>query len=193
MSPDDKAHLVYLALLLLLVVGFFSLGRRRALARSLRDFLIWVLIFLMVLIAYSARDSIKSALFPPATVAISGAIELHRQSDGHFHADLRVNGTPLSLMVDTGASQIVLSQRDARAAGIDLDRLDFRNRAETANGWVATAPVRLDELRFGDLTNRNVPASVSAGSLDTSLLGMDYLRRFARIEIEGDTMRLLYR
>lgn len=193
MSPDDQAHLIYLTVLLLMVLGFFSLGRRRDLARWLRDFLIWVLIFLMVLIAYSARDSIRAALFPPSTVAVSGAIELRRQSDGHFHADLRVNGQPLSFMVDTGASQIVLSQRDARAAGIDLDRLDFRNRAETANGWVATAPVRLREVKFGGLVTRGVPASVSAGTLDTSLLGMDYLRRFARIEIEGDTMRLLYR
>lgn len=192
LSPDDKAHALYLVLLLAMVVLFFAVGRRRNLVGWLRDSLAWVLIFLMVLIAYQASDSIRAALFPPSTVAVDGAIELHRQSDGHFHAELEVNGRPIRFMVDTGASQIVLSRRDAEAAGLDPDRLVFGDQAETANGWVAIAPVRLREVRFGGMVSRGVPASVSAGALDTSLLGMDYLRRFARIEIEGDVMRLRY-
>ncbi|MFO1106231.1 MAG: TIGR02281 family clan AA aspartic protease [Amaricoccus sp.] len=192
LSPDDKAHLVYLVLLLVMVVVFFAAGRRRNLVGWLRDLLAWILIFLMVLIAYQASDSIRAALFPPSTIATDGAIELLRQSDGHFHAELEVNGHPVRFMVDTGASQIVLSRRDAEAVGLDPDRLVFADQAETANGWVPIAPVRLREVRFGGMQTRGVPASVSAGALDMSLLGMDYLRRFARIEIEGDVMRLRY-
>ena len=64
-------------------------------------------------------------------------------------------------------------------------------RALTANGVVETATVSLGVVKLGDLTETNVKASVSAGGLDTSLLGMAGLDRFARVEIAGDVMRLI--
>jgi aspartyl protease family protein len=191
MSGDDLARLLYLGLLLLFLLGIFGFGRRASL-RGLRDVLIWALIFLMAVLAYSFRDRLRDSLFPVTTSQLSEeAIELRRRPDGHFHADLEVNGTPIRFMVDTGATRIVLSRGDAERIGIDVDTLRFLSSAQTANGTVRLAPVRLRRVALGGLVASNVPASVSAGTLDVSLLGMDFLDRFSKIEIEGDRMRLL--
>ena len=191
MSGDDLARLLYLGLLLLFLLGAFGFRRRPSL-RGLRDVLIWALIFLMAVLAYSFRERLRDSLFPVTTTRLSeDAIELRRGPDGHFHADLEINGQPIRFMVDTGATRIVLSRGDAEKIGVDVGALNFLSRAQTANGTVQLAPVRLRRVVFGGLEESDVPASVSAGSLDISLLGMDFLDRFSKIEIEGDRMRLL--
>lgn len=191
-NPDDRARLFYLIVLGLGIASVFLIGPRQRLSKSVRDFAIWVLIFVMVIIGYGFRDTLRATLMPSSLVQVEGgATRLVRGSDGHFHATLLVNDQPVTFIVDTGASDIVLSARDAVRAGIDPDGLRFTGRARTANGLVATAPVRIGILRFGDRVDTDVRASVSAGSLDLSLLGMAYLDRFARIEISGDRM-LLY-
>ena len=114
---------------------------------------------------------------------------LRAGSDRHFKLDLKVNGTPITFILDTGASDIVLSQDDAARVGLDPDSLPYLGQARTANGTVGLARVELAEvvlaeggLEFRDL---NVPAFVNEGELDVSLLGMGYLSRYARIAIEG--------
>ena len=72
-----------------------------------------------------------------------------------------------------------------------MDELNYLSRAQTANGLVQLAPVRLRRIALGELDVSNVRANVSAGGLGISLLGMDFLDRFSRIEIEGDRMRLV--
>lgn len=191
-DPDAWARLFYLVLLLLGMLGFFASGAGPWLGALLRQVLIWVLIFAMAILAYAFRDTLRGALFPGAAVEVStGVTELRRAADGHFHATLEVEGTPVRFIVDTGASEIVLSHADAERVGVDLAGLAYTGRALTANGPVATARIRLGEVAFGGVVERGVPASVTeGGGLDASLLGMSYLDRFARIEIEGDRMRL---
>jgi aspartyl protease family protein len=189
-DPDTVARVIYLVLLLCFLVGFFA-WRRGQIGRRLRDLLVWMLIFAMVVIAYGFRDVLRAQLFPAAMVQVSGdTIELRRGSDGHFHATLEVNGQPVRFMVDTGASGIVLSRRDAEKIGLDPGDLAYLGTAQTANGRVATAGVRLGLVRLGTFTDTNVPASVTEGGLDTSLLGMSYLDRFANIAIARDVMTL---
>lgn len=117
-------------------------------------------------------------------------IQLRRGSDGHFHATLEINGAPVRFIVDTGASSVVLTREDARRVGLDPGRLDYTRIANTANGTVRGAPVTLDEVRFGGTVERNLRAVVNGGDLFSSLLGMDYLDRFRRITVEGDTLTL---
>jgi aspartyl protease family protein len=150
-----------------------------------------MLIIAMVVIAYGLRDVLREELLPAAMVQVSpDTIELRRGSDGHFHATMDVNGVPVRFMVDTGASDLVLSRRDAERVGIDPASLSYLGRARTANGTVATASVRLGLVELGGIVDTDVRASVSDGGLDVSLLGMSYLDRFGRIEIAGDRMRL---
>ena len=93
-------------------------------------------------------------------------------------------------MVDTGASDIVLSRRDAERVGIDPAALELPRQRPHRERRVPTAAVRLGLVRFGDFTDTGVRASVTSGALDTSLLGMSYLDRFSSIEISGDRMTL---
>ena len=109
-------------------------------------------------------------------------IEVPRAHDGHYYLPVTVNGEPITFLVDTGASQIVLSAQDARRVGIDPDQLNYFGRASTANGEVRTAPVRLDSLDWGrSRTAMSRPGSMKVNCIK-SLLGMDYLHRFSNIQ-----------
>lgn len=114
-----------------------------------------------------------------------------RSPDGHYHLTLDVNGTPLRFIVDTGATDIVLSREDALRVGIDPTTLRFFGRAVTANGTVQTARVTLESVTLGPHTDHNVPARVNGGSMTGSLLGMGYLERFQRVEISRDRLTLM--
>jgi len=189
-DPDSRARLLYLAALLVFVAGLFLWGQRRDLGKRLRDLLVWALILAMAVIAYGFRDILREQLLPAAMVETGDTIALRRASDGHFHATLDINGERVRFMVDTGASDLVLSRRDAARVGIDPDGLAYLGTARTANGTVETATVRLGLVRLGSFTDTDVRASVTKGGLDSSLLGMSYLDRFSSIAISGDTMRL---
>jgi aspartyl protease family protein len=95
-------------------------------------------------------------------------------------------------MVDTGATQIVLSRSDAQRAGIEVADLAFLGTARTANGTVRTAPVWLQQLTIGPLSFDSIRAVVNEGALDTSLLGMSFLNQFDSIEIRDSELILRY-
>jgi aspartyl protease family protein len=97
-------------------------------------------------------------------------------ANGHVVVEAEIDGAALRLLVDTGASLVTLTSADARAAGIEPDRLAFTGHAVTANGLVHLAPVTLREIRIGQLIVDNVPGAVLE-NLDVSLLGMSFLRR----------------
>ncbi|HSA81309.1 MAG TPA: TIGR02281 family clan AA aspartic protease [Geminicoccaceae bacterium] len=102
---------------------------------------------------------------------------------GHFVIDAVVNGVPLTFLVDTGASETVLTLDDARQLGFLPQSLDFSQRFRTANGVVRGAPVRLRELRIGQFSLYNVDASVNEAPLAISLLGMSFLDRLNGYEV----------
>ena len=190
-DPDSAARLFYLTALIVAICAATFFSQRHRLGRSLRDLGIWVLIFAMLLIAYGFRDMLTGALLPSRGIEdADGGISLRRAEDGHFHAVVEVNGVGVRFLVDTGASEVVLSQSDARRVGFDPDALIYGGRAATANGVVATAPVRLKRIEFAGRVIEDLPASVNSGALSTSLLGMTFLDQFGRIEIAGDRMRL---
>lgn len=193
MAGDDQAQLLYLSLLgLFLVLGLFSTFRSRFVA-SMQQAAIWGLIFCGLIIVYSFRDVIERELYPGTAVIVDGGeIELTRARDGHFYAILEINGNDVEFIVDTGASSVVLTREDAERIGLDPERLSFLGRANTANGVVRTASVRLDQVSFGGTTVNDVRAAVNDGPMFSSLLGMSYLSRFRRIEIEGNKLRLVW-
>lgn len=186
----DFARLAYLLLLIVAVGGFLLVEFRRDAAGTSRGVLAWVLIFIGVIGAAGLWEDVRGDVLPRQQVLENGRIELPIGPDGHFHLTAEVNGSPVRFVVDTGASSLALSQRDAEQAGIDLNRLAFVGRAQTANGVVPTATVRLDSVQIGDIQDSSVTAVVIRGEIDQSLMGMDYLRRFARVGFEGDTLVL---
>jgi aspartyl protease family protein len=110
--------------------------------------------------------------------------------DGHFVVTAEVNGAPVNFLIDTGASDIVLSPADAERIGYDPARLSFTQRYYTANGVGRGAPVRLDSIAVGSITFDRMPASVNEAPMGESLLGMSFLRELSSYEVRGDTMIL---
>ena len=118
------------------------------------------------------------------------AVELERETDGHFYAAVDVDGTPIRLMVDTGASMIALSAADARKLGFDWNASELQHVGRGVNGDVMGKPVKLDSVMVGDLQADNVEAVIIPEGLDVSLLGQSFLSRVDNVQIEGDRMTL---
>jgi aspartyl protease family protein len=118
-------------------------------------------------------------------------IKIRRRLDGHFTARTQVNGESISMIVDTGASTIVLRPEDAAKAGIDLKGLSYTVPVITANGRTNAARVRLNTVAIGPLDRQKVDALVAQpGTLTESLLGMSFLSRLRSYEFSGDFLTL---
>jgi aspartyl protease family protein len=190
MTGEDWGRLAYLGLLLV-AVGGWLFTNRQGLSKNLQQASVWAFLFIGVIAGYGLWGDVRGQLLPgQAMVTGSGRIEVPRSVDGHYHLTVEINGAPVDVMVDTGATDLVLTMQDAKAAGIDIGSLRFSEQAMTANGLVATAPVRLASVRLGDVVQENVRASINGGEMSGSLLGMSYLERFGRIEISGGRLVL---
>jgi len=112
------------------------------------------------------------------------------EGNGHFVIEATVDGVPVTFLVDTGASDIVLTLDDARQLGFLPQTLDFSQRFQTANGEVRGAPVRLRELRIGQFSLYDLDASVNEAPLAISLLGMDFLEQLGSYQVEDGRLIL---
>ena len=122
----------------------------------------------------------------------AGTEEFRARADGHYYAEAEINGRPIAVMVDTGASMVALTYEDAERAGLRLRPSDFTARVSTANGTAAVAPVMLDRVTIGRITVRNVEAAVcERGRLAKTLLGMSFLSRLARVDIAAGRLTLV--
>lgn len=187
MGGDDLGRLAYLVLLLMVVGGYFLAQGRRNLGRTAQQAAIWAFIFIGVIVAYGLWGDLRRTVVPEAMRLSEGGLEVDASADGHFYLTAEVNGAKVLFVVDTGASQVVLTRRDAERAGLDPDALAYFGRAQTANGVVQTAPVRLESFTLGPFADRDLAAVVNAGELDTSLLGMSYLGRF-ELTLSGERL-----
>jgi len=126
-----------------------------------------------------------------ASTAAGRSLAVSADLRGHFVVHLALNGQRVRMLVDTGASLVTLSHEDAAMLGIRVSERDFTRRSSTANGVVATAPVRIREMRIGDITLRDVEAAVlPPRALSTSLLGMSFLKRLEGFEMSKGRLLL---
>ena len=169
-----------------------------------RDAVTWIALGLGLVTLYAYKDELMpiaarvvGELVPGTAMTVEERagglteVRLRRRLNGHFTANVEVNGTPVSMIVDTGATSIVLRPQDARKAGIDVDALTFRVPVLTANGRTMAARVRLDTVGIGPLDRQKVEALVAQpGALTQSLLGMSFLSRLRSYEFSGDFLTL---
>lgn len=192
MNSDQIAQLIYLSVLLLVIGGYFVAASRTNLPRFLQQGAIWVFIFVGAVTVAGLWGDIQSTGARQSVVQNDGqtVITTPRAPDGHYYLTLVINDVHLPFVVDTGATDLVLSMADAARVGLDVENLAFLGVANTANGQTRTATVRLEEVRLGDVTDRSVRAVVNQGEMNGSLLGMNYLQKYGRIEIAGNALTL---
>lgn len=139
-----------------------------------------------------AFDEQRTAMRPesrPAADPSPGTIELKREYNGHFYAEVQINGSPVRVLVDTGATGIALSRDDAQRAGLAVSAGMFEVVGKGADGDVHGEYVTLERVSLGDTTAESVPAVV-LDSGEQSLLGQSFLSKFDTVQISGDTMIL---
>ena len=191
MEENDFSRLIYLSVLVVAILGSVLLSRRGAYGKMFRQAGVWLLIFMgLVAIVASWQDIRQSGQTTSFQQSQDGAIIIPKEIDGHFHLTLTINDRPIDFLVDTGASDIVLTRKDAARVGFDPNRLDYWGMANTANGTVRLATIRLETVRLGEFIDKNIRASVNKAPMEKSLLGMRYLSKFSAIEISNDQMIL---
>jgi aspartyl protease family protein len=192
-------------LLIILFVGAALLGRRLRTGEVVRGVFGWAVVFLLVASAYSYRGELASvggrllSAFAPG-VPIAGrlvgdseaaSVVVIRGRSGQFAVRARIDGVPLTMLVDTGASFVTLTLADAAGVGIDVAGLGFTIPIRTANGVIRAAPVTIDRLLVGTIERQRVSALVAPpDSLTESLLGMSFLETLGGYSISGDQLRL---
>jgi len=191
MEEKDFARLIYLSVLVVAILGSVLISRRGAYGKMFRQAGVWLLIFMgLVAIVASWQDIRQSGQTMSFQQSEDSAIIIPKEIDGHFHLTVTINDRPIEFLVDTGASDIVLTRNDAARVGFDPNRLDYWGMANTANGTVRLATIRLETVRLGEFIDKNIRASVNKAPMEKSLLGMRYLSKFRAIEISNDQMIL---
>jgi aspartyl protease family protein len=180
-------------------------GERGQPLQAVRYLLIWAAIALALVVGYSYREELSAVAtrvvgelsLAGRMIAVSTtedgerAVRVRRRQDGHFVVRAAVNGQSMTLLVDTGASTVVLKPADAERAGIDTRNLSYTVPVHTANGTTYAAPARLRTLAVGPLLLEDVNALVAPpGSLNENLLGMSFLRRLRSYEFSKDYLTL---
>lgn len=191
MNSMQWGNLIYLGILVTVLVSWFVVHNRQSLGKTAQMAAAWVFIFVAVIAAVGLWGDIRKTIMPHQSyVTDQGQIEVPRSNDGHYYLTLTINGKSVPFLVDTGATDVVLTQNDAARIGLNVGDLAYVGRAMTANGEVRTAPVRLQTVELGPIEDRNVAAWVNQGDMEQSLLGMAYLQRWSRIEITGGALVL---
>jgi aspartyl protease family protein len=198
LTTDEFGSLAYkLAILVFLGVALFAIFRDR-LTEAIMGALLWAVVGVGLVIGYSYRyevhqvaDRVMAELMPGHVISHGRSAEVARASSGDFAISAQINGARVHMVVDTGATSVVLTAEDAKAAGLPLALLNYTVNIETANGRARAAPVTLDRIAMGELEERSVEALVvQPGQLRTSLLGMSFLNRLQSWQVNGDRLML---
>lgn len=203
MSGDELARTLYLGVLGL-VIAAGILGSGIGLRGAARATVIWAGIFLLLVGGYQYRYELQdiasrltAGLVPGSPLSLSDAegrvaVALERVRGGQFLARSMVNGTPVTMIVDTGATSTVLTASDAQRAGIPVESLSFSLPIATANGPARAAHAVVGEISVGDIVRRDMDVMVaSPAMLNQSLLGMNFINSLSGFDIRGDRLTLI--
>jgi aspartyl protease family protein len=198
LSTNEFGSLAYqVALVVFLGAAVLTMFRERF-SQALTAALLWVMVGLALVVVYSYRfelhavaDRVLVVLVPGHVVSHGRSVEIGRANDGDFAVRAQINGARVQMVLDTGASSVVLTREDAKAAGLPLEVLNYTVNIDTANGRAKAAPVTLDRITIGGLEERSIEALVAQpGQLKMSLLGMSFLNRLQSWQVSGDRLTL---
>src|SRR6201986_1247018 len=137
-----------------------------------------------------AGDTVSGLLRKHATPRVR-AVEIARGQGGEFALRAQINGVNAPMVIDTGATSVVLTYETAKAAGLPLELLDYDVDVETAGGHTRAARLTLDRLAIGKMVEASGPAlGGPRGQMKTNLLGMSFLHRLESWEVRADRLML---
>ncbi|ACT69398.1 TIGR02281 family clan AA aspartic protease [Neorickettsia risticii] len=177
----------FVYLLVVLAVFFFICWQTSSRSGSggLLSLLVWGIVICLVVSIYNTGDRIfqnklLGEIYEKVQSGMSNEqVGFRKATDGHFYVDIVVSGVKLKCLVDTGASDTVLSQKDAIRLGVDPRTLNYSKEYSTANGKIRAAPVILRDVYLRSYYLPYLEVSVSGvREQERSLLGMSFLKHF---------------
>jgi aspartyl protease family protein len=196
-SPLDFSWATTYAVLAVFLSALALTLFRQRWMQAVEAALIWVVIAILLAVGYTYRfelqdvsDRVLAELIPGRAATRGRVVEIAR-GGGNFSVVAQVNGARVPMVLDTGASSVVLTQEAAKAAGLPLEVLSYSVPIDTANGRSHAAPVTLDRLAIGGIVERAVPALIAQpGQLRTNLLGLSFLNRLESWEVRGERLMM---
>ncbi len=163
---------------------------RRGLAKGMH-YMTWIV--LLALLTVYFNDFIGEQRNPNQHLNLvesgSGEVVLARNRAGHYVAPGRINGQPVTFLLDTGATRVSVPETLASQLGL---RRGAEQKTMTANGVISVYATRLDRVQLGGIEQRNVPASINPFMADdTVLLGMSFMQHLELVQRDGQlTLRV---
>jgi aspartyl protease family protein len=198
MSTDEFSGMVVRVALMVFIGAMVVTLFRERFSQALQAILFWLIVAAVLAVGYTFRAELRDTgnrvlaeLLPGRAATRGRVVEIARGRTGDFQVAAEVNGARLPMVLDTGATSVVLTLDAAKAAGLPLEVLQYNVNVDTANGRTRAAAVTLDRLAVGSITERSVPALiVQAGQLKSNLLGMSFLNRLESWEVRGDRLMM---
>lgn len=133
--------------------------------------------------------SVSSMTVEPPRNSARRMATIRSRPDGHYWSRALVNKkSTVEFMIDTGASVVALTYKDAQKMGLRPETLDYRWEIRTAGGKTMGASVTIDSIQISQVRVQNVEAMVLRTDLEQSLLGMSFLRELYSYEFRGERM-----
>ena len=185
MSDRTGEILIYALMLILPVAALIA--RRPPLGRTLVLILIWLGIFVIGLLVVSQRDRL-GMLWRDQTIE-GRETRIRMANDGHFWADVTIDGVSRRMLIDSGATTTAISRDTAQAAGLEEDS-PFPVVLNTANGQVTARTATAGRVELGNITARDLSVVVSPAFGETDVIGMNFLSRLGSWRVENRTLVL---
>jgi aspartyl protease family protein len=187
--------LFYLVLLIFPISALIA--RRVPVLRIVMSLLSWLVIIGVLVVVVGQRERFDPYLQRVASLlklddqnVVGRETRIRMAADGHFWAQVTLDGVPRRMLVDSGATVTALSTRTAQAAALDVRNSAFPMILETANGQISAQTASVRELRLGDIAARDLAVVVSPAFGDTDVLGMNFLSKLKSWRVEGRTLIL---
>ena len=198
LTTGDFASLLVSVAWLVVITGVLIALFRDRLTKALEAAVLWIVIALLLMLGYTYRfqlhdiaDQVMAELVPGRVADSGRTVALARAQSSDFQITTDINGHSIPMILDTGASSVVLTNEAAKAVGLPVEVIKYTVNIATANGHTKAAEVTLDRVAVGSIVERAVPALIAQpGQLKTSLLGMSFLNRLQSWEVRGDKLVL---
>ncbi len=193
---DRGLDVAYLALILILPLSSL-IARRLPLGSTVKMALAWAAIFGVLIIIVGNWARVVPLIQPVADTlgisdqSVSGStVQIRMAQDGHFWANVMINGVQRRMLVDSGATTTALSSSTAKAARLDLNASIVPTMLDTANGSVTAQRTTIAKLDIGSISATELPAVVSSAFGEPDVIGMNFLSRLKSWRVEGNILIL---
>lgn len=196
MTGNDTTSMIWLAVVLASAIAAL-VAQRAPVSALIRSAAIWAAIIIVIMVGVSHRYELKAMVagidqsLGLSDQQVSGStVRIRMSPDGHFWAQVNLNGVARTMLIDSGATYTTISANTARAAGIERDSPGVPVEVQTANGTTIAWPAHAKSVTVSTLSMTDLGVDISNRDDDVEMLGMNFLSKLGSWRVEGNTLVL---